>query len=90
MKRARSSFFASQEPAVPRPEISRRDKKSKSDALAAAEAMYRRLSPSVRSDQLAVSECRSPRQHPVTSGPQQRAEVLREWLTPKLKVPAST
>jgi hypothetical protein len=46
---------APQEPAVTRAEISRRDQKRQSDALAAATAEYRRLSPSARYDRLAVS-----------------------------------
>jgi len=46
---------APQEPAVTRAEISRRDQKRQSEALAAATAEYRRLSPSARYDQLAVS-----------------------------------
>jgi len=43
------------EPAVTRAEISRRDQKRQSEALAAATAVYRRLSPSGRYDRLAVS-----------------------------------
>jgi hypothetical protein len=45
---------APQEPAVTRAEISRRDQKRQSEALAAATAEYRRLSPSARYDQRAV------------------------------------
>jgi len=43
------------EPAETRAEISRRDQKRQREALAAATAEYRRLSPSARYDQLAVS-----------------------------------
>jgi len=43
------------EPASTRAEISRRDQKRQSEALAAATAEYRRLSPSARYDRLAVS-----------------------------------
>jgi len=46
---------APQEPAVTRAEISGRDQKRQSEALAAATAEYRRLSPWARYDQLAVS-----------------------------------
>jgi hypothetical protein len=46
---------APQEPAVTRAEISRRDQKRQSEALAAATAEYRRLNPSARYDRLAVS-----------------------------------
>ena len=45
---------APQEPAVTRAEISRRDQKRQSEALAAATAEYRRLNPSAY-DRLAVS-----------------------------------
>jgi hypothetical protein len=43
------------EPAVTPAEISRRDQKRQSDALAAATAVYRRLNPSALYDRLAVS-----------------------------------
>ena len=43
------------EPAVTRAEISRRDQKHQSEALATATAEYRRLNPSARYDRLAVS-----------------------------------
>jgi hypothetical protein len=46
---------APQEPAVTRAEISRRDQRQQSEAVAAATAAYRRLSPSAHYDQLAVS-----------------------------------
>jgi hypothetical protein len=46
---------APQEPAVTRAEISRRDQKRQSEALAAATAEYRRLSPYATADKLAVS-----------------------------------
>jgi hypothetical protein len=46
---------APQEPAVTRAEISGRDQKRQSEALAAATAEYRRLNPSARYDRLAVS-----------------------------------
>jgi hypothetical protein len=42
------------EPAVTHAEISRQDQSRQSDALAAATAVYRRLSPSARYDQFAV------------------------------------
>ena len=43
---------APQEPAVTRAEISRRDQKRQSEALAAATAEYRRLSPYAAGDKL--------------------------------------
>jgi FixJ family two-component response regulator len=43
------------EAAETRAEISRRDQKRQREALAAATAEYRRLSPAARCDQLAVS-----------------------------------
>jgi hypothetical protein len=46
---------APQEPAVTRAEISRRDQKRQSEALAAATAEYQRLNPFATGDKLAVS-----------------------------------
>ena len=46
---------APQEPAVTRAEISRRDQKRESEALAAAAAEYRRLNPSASDDPREVS-----------------------------------
>jgi hypothetical protein len=46
---------ASAEAAVTRAQILRRDQKRQSEALAAATAEYRRLSPAARYDRLAVS-----------------------------------
>ena len=46
---------APQEPAVTRAEISLRDQKRQSEAIAAATAEYRRLSPYASEDQRAVS-----------------------------------
>lgn len=46
---------SAREPALTRAEIARRDQKRQAEALAAATAEYRRLSPSARYDRLAVS-----------------------------------
>ena len=53
--RHRSEMRAPARAAVTRAEISRRDQKRQSEALAAAGAEYRRLSPAARDDRLAVS-----------------------------------
>ena len=65
-------------PAVTRTEISRRDQKRQSEALAAADAEYRQLHPVARYDRLAVSGEVSRIQ-----GEKKRAPaVSRRWTEP--------